>query len=214
MTPDFVIKVCGITTAGDAEFAVASGANALGFNFYRKSPRYIEPSQARDVIAAVRRPYLRVGVFVNGTAVDMLRIAELAGLDVLQLHGNGCEVPLNSRLRIWKATSASRPHPAADPAIEAYLLDTPTPEFGGSGRTFDWSLAAGFPHPVLLAGGLEPDNVADGIATVRPWGVDACSRLETRPGIKDDAKTRSFIQRATEAAGQLKLMGNLQEAKL
>ena len=214
MNPDFVIKVCGITRARDAEFAVGSGANALGFNFYPKSPRYIEPSQARDMIAAVRGPYLRVGVFVNETASDMLRIADLVGLDVLQLHGSRCEVPLSGSLRIWKAISAGLAPMAADLHVEAYLMDTPTPEFGGSGRTFDWSLAADCPHPVLLAGGLEPDNVAEAIATVRPWGVDACSRLESGPGIKDDAKTRSFIQRANEAAGQLKLMGNLQEAKL
>jgi phosphoribosylanthranilate isomerase len=200
--PAFVVKICGITNEADARAAFAAGANALGFNFYGKSPRYVSPSQARAL--NVPGNYLRVGVFVNASAADMLRIAEHALLDVLQLHGDGCEIPETSRHRIWRSVSGDGPVPAEDARIEAYLLDTVTPQFGGSGQSFDWSRAMDFPYRAIVAGGLDGSNVAQAIAELRPWGVDACSRIESQPGRKDAERMRAFVHAALAASESLR----------
>lgn len=192
--PPFVVKICGITNEDDAQAAIAAGANALGFNFYEKSPRYVTPSQARALDAAGN--YLRVGVFVNASADDILRIAGQVRLDVVQLHGERCEVPGQSGCRIWRSVRGDGAPPAEDARIEAYLLDTASPQFGGSGRSFDWSRAIGFPYRAIVAGGLDGGNVADAIAQLRPWGVDACSRIESRPGRKDTARMQAFVHAA------------------
>jgi phosphoribosylanthranilate isomerase len=195
--PPFVVKVCGVTNEGDAQAALEAGANALGFNFYQKSPRYVTPSRAREFAAA--GDCLRVGVFVNATAEELLRIAEKARLDVLQLHGERWEVPDGSGYRIWRSVRGDGPAPEANSQVEAYLLDTATPEFGGSGRVFDWSLAKGFPYRAIVAGGLDGGNVADAIAALQPWGVDGCSRIESRPGKKDIERMRAFVRAALGA---------------
>ncbi len=190
----FIIKVCGITNEADARVALDAGANALGFNFYPKSPRYIAPRRAREIMNALPAGFLRVGVFVNSTD----DVAAELPLDVLQLHGN---CPADGHPRIWRAI---RPGDRRDdPAAEAYLIDTPSEKFGGSGKTFDWSLAAGSLPPVIIAGGLDATNVAEAIRVAQPWGVDACSRLESRPGKKDPQRVREFIEAALEASRQL-----------
>ena len=129
---------------------------------------------------------LKVGVFVNEPADVISDIVKGVPLDVVQLHGD-CGFP--EGIRIWRAVSAGPdldPSVFDDPRTEAFLVDTPAgPAYGGTGRTFDWSLAAGLPGRIILAGGLGPDNVAEAIRAVRPWGVDACSRLESAPGKKD-----------------------------
>ena len=191
----FVIKICGITAKEDASVAIEAGANALGFNFYAKSPRYAAANVAREIIEAVPGDYLRVGVFVNPSLEQIMRTMEDAHLDVVQLHGNQC--PAVPSLRVWRAI---RPHDAPrDTGFEAYLLDTPADGIGGSGNIFDWSLAANRPFRIIVAGGLDGSNVADAIATALPWGVDACSRLEFRPGKKDHDKVRDFVSAAQEA---------------
>lgn len=195
--PAFVVKVCGITDNDDARAAITTGANALGFNFYKKSPRYISASRAAEIPVG---DYLRVGVFVNATAAEMLQIAGEARLDVLQLHGERIEVPRGCGYRIWRSVRGDGPAPDSHPDIEAYLLDTATPEFGGSGRTFSWSRAVGFPHRAIVAGGLDGDNVADAITILRPWGVDACSRIESRPGRKDLIRMQAFVRAALAAS--------------
>lgn len=198
--PAFIVKICGITAADDARAAVAAGANALGFNFYAKSPRYVSPAQAREIAQHVPGEYLRVGVFVNATAADLLRIAAETQLDVLQLHGEDCEIPAGNEFRIWRSVRGDGPVPSSDARIEAYLLDTPTPDFGGSGRPFDWSRAACFPYRAVVAGGLDAGNVARAIALLRPWGVDACSRIESHPGRKDLKRMQEFIETALAAS--------------
>lgn len=195
-----MVKVCGITNQADAD--AAAGAGALGFNFYRPSPRYVDPEAA----AAIATPagMLRVGVFVNEPRA--VEIARQARLDVIQLHGDEQAAPAG--FPVWKAfrvTSDFSIDRLTFPA-EAYLLDAPGDLYGGSGHSFDWSRAKGdwsrakgAERKILLAGGLGPDNVQQAIATARPWGVDACSRLELRPGIKDHAKVARFIELALTA---------------
>jgi phosphoribosylanthranilate isomerase len=206
-----MVKVCGITNQADAD--AAAGAGALGFNFYRPSPRYVDPESAAAIVTPAG--VLRVGVFVNEPRA--VEIARQARLDVIQLHGDEQAAPAG--FPVWKAfrvTSDFSMDRLTFPA-EAFLLDAPGELYGGSGHTFDWSRAKGAAdwtrakgaadwsrakgaeRKILLAGGLGPDNVQQAIATARPWGVDACSRLELRPGIKDHAKVARFIELALTA---------------
>lgn len=191
-----MVKVCGITNREDAMAAVEAGAGALGFNFYPRSPRYIAPAEAAAI--AVPPGVLRVGVFVNESRVREI-VAE-AGLDIAQLHGNETEAP--EGVRVWKAFRVNNEFRLEDietfPA-EAFLLDTPTELYGGSGHTFDWSRARGASRRILLAGGLDADNVETAIRVARPWGVDACSRLESSPGRKDHSRMARFIAAALAA---------------
>ena len=150
----FVIKICGITNEEDAQLAIEAGANALGFNFYRGSPRYITPARAKAIVEAVQTPFLKVGVFVNATEIQLATVIEQANLDVAQLHGENYPAQLSGSYRIWRsirADDAAASKYASGKAwnseaivAEAYVLDTPTPHFGGSGKCFDWSLAAAF----------------------------------------------------------------------
>ncbi len=181
-----------------AAVALACGANALGFNFYRQSPRYLTFERARELTEALPGDYLRVGVFVNPTEGELNEALSSVRLDVIQLHGKHCAAP-PSGVRVWRSVVVPATIPP-DETAEAFLLDSPTPQFGGSGRTFDWSLAAGFARRAILAGGLDAANVAEAIRAARPWGVDACSRLETKPGRKDASRVRAFIQAALEEA--------------
>lgn len=190
----FIIKICGITNEEDARVALEAGANALGFNFYPRSPRFIAPDRAREIMKALPGTFLKVGVFVNSTD----DIAAQIPLDVLQLHGN---CPADGHHRIWRAIRAGD-HPD-DSVAEAYLMDTPGEEFGGTGKTFDWTLAAGSSARIILAGGLDAANVAEAIQAAQPWGVDACSRLESKPGKKDSKRVREFVHAALAASGQL-----------
>jgi len=169
-----VIKVCGVTTPQDAEIAVEAGANAIGFNFARRSPRYVEPQPWMSEV-----PVLKVGVFV-GDALD------LPWLDVAQIHGEG-----SASGRVWRAVKPGQ----AMANAEAYVLDPSE----GTGQTFDWSLAAGLREKIVLAGGLDGSNVAEAIRVATPWGVDACSKLESSPGRKDRFKVREFVAAAREA---------------
>jgi phosphoribosylanthranilate isomerase len=180
-----MVKVCGITNQEDANAAEQAGADAIGFNFYPKSPRYIAPADA----ARIRTRAVRVGVFVDEAPAAVAAIAHEAGLDVVQLHGTECAadyVPL----RVWKAFRVTMGDATG---AEAVLLDGPAP---GTGEPFDWSKIESTGQKLILAGGLGPDNVADAIRQVRPWGVDACSRIENAPGRKDHDKMRQFIEAA------------------
>jgi phosphoribosylanthranilate isomerase len=186
-----MVKICGITNREDALAAVEAGASALGFNFYPKSPRHISAEQAREIAADL--PVLKVGVFVDHP--DALQIAAEAGMDVVQMHGHEPPDRIPAAARVWKAFRVT---PGWDStvlssyAVEAFLLDGPAP---GTGEAFDWTRAAGLSR-IILAGGLDADNVADAIRRARPWGVDACSRLERAPGVKDHEKVRRFVQAA------------------
>jgi phosphoribosylanthranilate isomerase len=192
-----ILKICGITNVEDARAAIDSGATAIGFNFYPRSPRYIEPDRA----AAIPTPGVRrVGVFVNESPAHIEEIARLAALDTAQLHGDESPADYPAHLTVWKAARINGAFTFqlyADLPAEAVLLDGPA-----SGLTFDWSLAAARPQRIIIAGGLDAENVASAIAIAHPWGVDACSRIESAPGIKDHAKMNAFLQ-AAKAALQL-----------
>jgi phosphoribosylanthranilate isomerase len=181
------------------EAAVEAGANAIGFNFYAKSPRFLTPARARQLANILRGTYIKVGVFVNPSEDELLEMASNVPLDVLQLHGEQAPTHLASSFRVWRGSHAQADRTNLDPAVEAWLLDTPTPEHGGSGKTYDWTQAADFPRPAIVAGGLDGDNVAAAILTAKPWGVDACSRLESAPGQKDPARIRHFVENALAA---------------
>lgn len=200
-----IVKVCGITNVEDALEAAAAGAGALGFNFYPPSPRYITPADARGIIEALPPRVLSVGVFVNEPAAWLYEVRDRAGLDVVQLHGSEKPGDMPPGLRAWKAFRVEpgfdlRALDAYD--VEAFLLDGPAgAAYGGSGAPFDWAVAASAPERrIVLAGGLDASNVGAAIRAARPYGVDACSKLESAPGRKDARKVREFIEAALAAA--------------
>ncbi|MBL8239918.1 MAG: phosphoribosylanthranilate isomerase [Bryobacterales bacterium] len=194
-----VVKVCGITSVEDALAAVAAGAGALGFNFYAKSPRYLSPADTAVITAQVPAGVLKVGVFVNESPARVAEIVRQAGLDVAQLHGDEGADGVPPGVRVWKAfrvNDAFRLDQLEQFPAEAFLLDTPTEMYGGSGHTFDWTRARGAAGKILLAGGLDESNVRQAIGVAHPWGVDACSRLESAPGKKDHGRMARFIAAA------------------
>ena len=209
------IKICGITNLDDALACADAGADLLGFNFYPGSPRYIEPAAAREIVRQLPTSILTVGIFVNaGSPKDVERLADKAGVAAVQLHGD--ESPaycreLNGRyvVKALRAEEGFNPESAAEYATGAILLDSFDGQArGGSGKVFDWLLArqtAELVPKLFLAGGLGPENVAAAVASVQPFGVDACSRLEISPGRKDIALVRRFIDaiRSTEMKGQV-----------
>jgi indole-3-glycerol phosphate synthase / phosphoribosylanthranilate isomerase len=194
---DVLVKICGITNLEDALAAVDAGADALGFNFYQRSPRYIAPHQAREIIEQLPASIMKVGVFVNEEPDTVLRIADEVGLTAIQLHGD--ESPeycqnLAGRYMI-KALGATANLDLNGYNVDAIMFDTKDELLhGGTGRMFDWSLAQRSIKPELfLAGGLSPENVAEAIRTVRPYAVDACSSLEESPGKKNHQRLRAFV---------------------
>jgi indole-3-glycerol phosphate synthase/phosphoribosylanthranilate isomerase len=196
-----VLKICGITSAEDAAAAVEGGATAIGFNFYAGSPRYIDPRCAADI--ASRLDIRRVGVFVNETRQQVEEIAHIARLDVAQLHGDESAADYPVGLEVWKAvrvTEGSDLSALEQCPGEAVVLDGPAAErYGGAGKPFDWQRAAALRKPVILAGGLDASNVKEAVALAHPWGVDACSRLESAPGKKDHQKMKAFLAAAKAA---------------
>jgi phosphoribosylanthranilate isomerase len=192
-----MVKICGITKLEDAVAAIKGGASALGFNFYTKSPRYIAPDCAAGMITKLPASVWKVGVFVNESPERITEIAQLAGLDIVQLVGQAIRLP---SLRVWQTAYVDENFCLADiehdPA-EAILLDAPAGQaYGGTGRTFDWSRAAGSKRRIILAGGLDAGNVRQAIAAAQPWGVDICSRIESSPGRKDHVKMAQFLREA------------------
>ena len=204
------IKICGITNLEDALAAVAAGADMLGFNFYRPSPRFIEPAAARAIIEKLPSSTMAVGVFVNeGDAKTVSRIAEEARVTGVQLHGDESpdycrELSPRYLIKVLRVNSEFRPEQATAFATDAIMLDAFDPQLrGGTGQVIDWTIAAEtrpLVDKLFLSGGLGPENVAAAIAAVAPFAVDACSRLESAPGRKDPARLRSFIA-AARAAG-------------
>ncbi len=189
-----MVKICGITNHDDALAAAEAGASAIGFNFYRDSPRYISPTGAAMIAEKLPVDIWKVGVFVNETAEMVAKVALEVGLDVAQLHGDAQA----SGIRIWRARAAWLvSHIAEDEDAEAILMDAPSGgQYGGSGSTFDWLLARDLPKKIIVAGGLDAHNVRQAIEEAQPWGVDACSRIEKSPGLKDQDKMQKFIKAA------------------
>jgi phosphoribosylanthranilate isomerase len=197
-----IVKVCGITNRDDAEAAIAGGASALGFNFYPQSPRYIDPNRAAEIVANLPPRIWKVGVFVNEHPHRIAEIASQARLDIAQLHGDETESAYPAGIRIWKAARVDANFRVINleaNRAEAILLDAPAEQaYGGTGRTFDWTRAAGSTLRIILAGGLDASNVRQAIAAANPWGVDVCSRIESQPGRKDHFKMAQFLKEATQ----------------
>lgn len=188
------VKICGLTNLEDALAAVESGATALGFNFVRSSPRFVEPEGLKAWISHIPGHIWKTGVFMDELPSRIEALARDLRLHVVQLHGNEKPENMPRNFRLWKAARVSRGFQLGrfdNYEIEALLLDGPA-----SGVTFDWRAAAGAKHKVILAGGLDATNVREAIERVKPWGVDACSRIETVPGRKDHARMRQFIETA------------------
>jgi phosphoribosylanthranilate isomerase len=198
-----IAKICGITNQPDATAAIAFGATAIGFNFYPRSPRYITPETAAAIASAPG--ILRVGVFVNAGRAYVEDVVRTASLAVAQLHGDETPADYPAEVAVWKTARVCEGfafHEYEHLPVEALLLDGPAAElYGGAGKIFDWALAALLDKPIILAGGLDASNVARAVALARPWGVDACSRTESAPGIKDYPKMNQFLQAARAALG-------------
>lgn len=216
----FRIKICGVTEPRDAVLAVEAGADAVGINFYRGSPRFVAPADASAIAGAVAGRALVVGVFVNEDPDVILAVCREAGLAAVQLSGD--EPAADAAKITLPRIKAVRPRPGGgldsigDYPCEAFLVDAGGPgQYGGTGRTLEWGAldpanrqagnAAGrsllHGRPWILAGGLTPDNVAAAIRAARPAGVDTASGVEYAPGKKDPGKVRKFIMNAREGFG-------------
>ncbi|MGH9966397.1 MAG: phosphoribosylanthranilate isomerase [Pyrinomonadaceae bacterium] len=208
------VKICGITNLEDALLSVEAGADALGFNFYRRSPRYIEPDMARRIIDRLPAHIMTVGVFVNEAtpeAVDQL--ASQVGVVAVQLHGDEssdfCRSLTNRFvIKVLAAGMEFAPEQVLDYEVQAVMLDAfDEHRRGGTGRVIDWTLARKTRELVpklFLAGGLAPENVGEAIAAVRPYGVDACSALEITAGRKHPERLCAFVKAAHAADAAVK----------
>jgi len=206
-----IVKICGIKTLKDALAAIEAGADYLGFNFYPKSVRFIEKSACAEITSVLKREHPRiklVGVFVNSSVEEIKGILQACHLDLAQLHGD--ETPEIFAQLVPHAFRAFRGIPESNAGYErneapAMLIDAAVKGvYGGSGVTADWSAAAQLAkkHPLLLAGGLTPENVADAVHQVKPWGVDVASGVESAPGEKDAAKMFQFVKEVKMVNGK------------
>lgn len=214
----FRIKICGVTSAKDAQLIALAGADAIGLNFYPSSPRYVEPVAAEKIAAMISPKLARVGVFVNCPIEFMRETAARIKLDWIQLHGDETPEIISALagsavLKVFRINAAGW-EPAEiflkecrerDAFPSAILLDAAQPgEFGGTGQTIDWNtIAAHRPVlsglPLVLAGGLTPFNVVDAISVVKPDAVDVASGVESKPGTKDLMLIRAFVTSAKKA---------------
>lgn len=200
-----LLKLCGVTRLDDALRAVEAGATAVGFVLWPNSPRYIQPDRAAEIVAGLPEGVERVGVFVNEPVDSIRRIAVFAGLSMVQLHGEepatyaaALEWPVLRSVTLDSAAAVGTRWPAP----VTLLLDASDPvRRGGTGTLVDWDRAAGIARsrPLVLAGGLRPENVAAAIAAVRPSGVDVSSGVERSPGVKDAGRVGRFFRNAREA---------------
>jgi len=203
-----LVKICGITRLTDATHAVACGVDALGFVFWPKSPRYIAPDRAVDIIATLPPSVTTVGVFVNESVDGIRAIVERTGIGVVQLHGDETPDYASALGRpVWRAFTVERAEAmsSAWPPDTTVLVDASDPvRRGGTGMKVDWRQAAGIAraHRIVLAGGLTPENVVEAIETVRPYGVDVSSGVEDSPGVKNVDKIERFLTGARSAFGK------------
>lgn len=208
------VKICGITNSADARLATELGAHALGFNFYEKSPRAVSPADAWEMRRKLAPFVSAVGIFVDWKPSVVIALATSLRLDAVQLHGDECarnvddcskQLPVIKALHVGPEFSEKQF--SRFRSASAFLLDaapdaSEPKQFGGTGRTIDWSLArklAASHHRIILAGGLTPENVAEAILTVRPYAVDVASGVESRPGKKDPGKLRAFFAEVARA---------------
>lgn len=199
--PRIKVKICGTTSLKDAFLAVESGADAIGFIFYKMSPRNISQKEAKEIILQLPPFIETVGVFVNETSDKINRIAEQCKLNSIQLHGEEspalCRRVKRKVIKAFRVKNADSLKSIASYKVSGFLLDSYNDgSKGGTGQVFDWNLALRVKKqgPVILAGGLNPYNVFTAIHRVKPYGVDVCSGVENSPGIKDHEKVRAFIK--------------------
>jgi phosphoribosylanthranilate isomerase len=209
------VKICGITNAEDARAACEAGVDAIGLNFYSRSPRALSVEKAIDLRDSIPAGVQVFGVFVNAEAGEVIRIFRELRLDALQLHGDESPVTVALLARIapvFKALRVGSDFSAVTlesyPGVSGFLFDTANAEpgqYGGTGRMADWGVAqqAARSYRVILAGGLNAENVAAAILQVRPYGVDVASGVEASPGAKDHAQLREFVREARRADQQL-----------
>ena len=200
------IKICGITNHEDAANAVASGADALGFNFFKGSTRYISPGKAAEICAQVPAFVATVGLFVNEPLADVNRIIGSLRLGLVQFHGDEtpgyCDSVGHPYMKALRATNRDRIEVEAQSfeTAQAILVDTATDgQFGGTGKTFDWNMLPDLGKPVVLAGGLDATNVGAAIAATHPYAVDVGGGVERSRGVKDVAKMKKFVEAVQSA---------------
>ena len=211
------IKICGITNLEDARASIEAGADMLGFNFYRPSPRFIEPKSARAIIETLRveierfsREITTVGVFVNEPSPEaLITTVNDAGVDAAQLHGDEsrefCRAlkalfPDRLVIKVFRADEEFQPDNATSYHADAFMLDASAGNlYGGTGQVTDWAVARKMRELVprlFISGGLSAENVSAAIGAIRPYGVDACSKLESSPGHKDPERVKAFVRAA------------------
>jgi phosphoribosylanthranilate isomerase len=202
------IKICGITNLDDAMAAIEYGADALGFVFYSRSPRSIKPDKAREIISLLPPFITTVGVFVDEEVSETNGIANYTGIDIIQLHGSEppeyCESLDKRVIKAIRVKELTDLEPLKHYRVSAFLLDTYTPDaIGGTGLIFNWEIAIEAKRfgRIILAGGLNPENIGDAVRMVQPYGVDVASGVEgEEKGKKDHEKLRSFIENARRAS--------------
>jgi len=201
------IKICGITNLDDAMAATDAGADALGFNFYKKSPRYIEPNKAAEIISQLPPFVIPVGIFVNEREEKIRENMELTGIQVVQLHGDEspdfCQRFGGRIIKAFQVKDKESIKHMAHYHVGAFLLDSYREGVrGGTGVTFDWHLAvvAKTFGRIILAGGLTPENVAEAVKLVQPYGVDVTGGVEREKGVKDHMKLKKFIVEVRRAS--------------
>ena len=199
------IKICGITNLNDALTAIEAGADALGFVFVPHTPRYIEAQDAATIINLLPPFITTVGLFVNEGLAKIQAIADGCHLNVIQLHGGEspqfCDTLNRRSIKAFRVKNQASLSHLPNYHVSAYLLDTYVKgKLGGTGEVFDWHLAVSAKQygPIILAGGLNPDNVSYAVRQVHPYGVDVSSGVEAKPGRKDPAKVKAFIHAVRE----------------
>lgn len=195
------IKICGIKTLQDATSAIEAGADMLGFNFYSKSPRYIEKHICNEITSVLKKEYPQiklVGVFVNSSVNEIRDILQTCSLDFAQLHSDETVEMLNElNGKAFKAFRGKVDENLIVQTEPEFLLDASVKNsYGGTGVKADWNVASELAkkHKFLLAGGLTPENVGDAVSRIKPWGVDVASGVESSPGVKDEAKMFEFVK--------------------
>ena len=195
------VKICGMTNLKDVKVAVDGGVDAVGFIFYKKSPRSVTMQAVREIILELPPFVDSVGVFVNETAEQINKIADHCKLDRVQLHGDEspafCKKIRRRVIKAIRVKDIQSLKKLSDYPVSSFLLDTfSEDQYGGTGKVFDWNLA--YPAkkygPIILAGGLTPINVHQAIQRIQPYGVDVCSGVESQPGIKDHKKMKAFLK--------------------
>ena len=195
------VKICGMTNLKDVKVAVDDGVDAVGFIFYKKSPRSVTMQAVRKIVLELPPFVDSVGIFVNETAEQINKIADRCNLDRVQLHGNEsptfCKKIRRRVIKAIRVKDIQSLKKLSDYPVSSFLLDTfSEDQYGGTGRVFDWNLA--YPAkkygPIILAGGLTPNNVRQAIQRIQPYGVDVCSGVESQPGIKDHKKMQIFLK--------------------